>query len=106
MAGMGSGWGDIQFSSQGLGLRSFMDWKVYKSYYVTGGYEENYMTEFSSIAELQNRSAWQASALIGMERKYKISTKLTGTVQLLFDALYRQEIPQGQAIKIRVGYNF
>jgi hypothetical protein len=106
MAGMGSGWGDIRFSSQGVGLRSFMDWKLYKSYYITGGYEENYMTQFSSIAELQNRSAWQASALIGLERKYKISAKLTGTVQLLFDAFYKEEIPQGQMVKFRVGYTF
>jgi hypothetical protein len=106
MAGMGTGWGDIAFSNQGVGLRSYMDWKIKKSYYVTGGYEENYMTQFSSIAELRNVSAWQKSALIGLERKYKISSKLTGNVQVLFDALYRQEIPQGQAIKCRVGYTF
>ena len=106
MAGMGTGWGDITFSNQGVGLRSYMDWKIKGSYYVTGGYEENYMTQFSSIADLRNVSAWQKSALIGLERKYKISSKLTGNVQVLFDALYRQEIPQGQAIKFRVGYNF
>ena len=83
-----------------------MDWKIKKTYYVTGGYELNYMSQFSSITELQNRSAWQPSALIGLEKKYKISSKLQGNLQLLFDALYRQEIPAGQAIKFRVGYNF
>jgi hypothetical protein len=82
-----------------------MDWRIKKSYYVMGGYEENYMTQFSSIAVLRS-VAWQRSALIGLERKYKISSKLQGNIQLLFDALYRQEIPQGQMIKIRVGYNF
>ena len=104
--GLGTGWSFIQFTSQGVGLRSFMDWKIKKTYYVTGGYELNYMSQFSSIAELQNRSAWQPSALIGLEKKYKISSKLQGNLQLLFDALYRQEIPAGQAIKLRVGYNF
>ena len=104
--GLGTGWDFIQFTSQGVGLRSFMDWKIKKTYYVTGGYELNYMSQFSSIAELQNRSAWQPSALIGLEKKYKISSKLQGNLQLLFDALYRQEIPAGQAIKFRVGYNF
>jgi hypothetical protein len=105
-AGMGTDWSHIQFSNQSIGLRSYMDWKIKKSYYVIGGYEENYMTSFSSIADLRNRSAWQPSALIGLERKYKISSKLQGNVQLLYDALYAREVPRGQAIKIRVGYNF
>ena len=105
-AGMGTGWDHIQFSNQAIGLRSSMDWKIKKSYYVVGGYEENYMTQFSSIADLRSVSAWQASALIGLERKYKISSKLQGNVQVLYDALYAREVPRGQAIKIRVGYNF
>jgi len=105
-AGMGTGWNHIQFSNQAIGLRSFMDWKIKKSYYVVGGYEENYMTQFGSIADLKNVDAWEKSLLIGLERKYKISAKLQGNIQLLFDALYRQQVPQGQMIKMRVGYNF
>jgi len=104
--GLGSDWGHMQFSSQGMGLRSFMDWKIKKTYYVTGGYELNYMTQFNSIAQLKDRSLWQPSALIGLEKKYKISSKLQGSLQVLFDALYRQELPAGQMIKFRVGYNF
>lgn len=104
--GLGSGWSHMQFSSQGIGLRSYMDWKIKKTYYVVGGYEETYMTQFNNIAQLQNRSAWQPSALIGLEKKYKISSKLQGNLQLLFDALYKQEIPTGQMFKVRVGYNF
>jgi len=102
--GLGSGWNHMQFSSQGLGLRSFIDWKIKNTYYITGGYEENYLTQFNSIAQLKNRSAWQPSALIGLEKKYKISGKLQGNLQLLFDALYQNEIPAGQMIKFRVGY--
>lgn len=105
-AGIGTGWNQIRFSNQALGLRSYMDWKIKKSYFVIGGYEENYMTTFSGIADLRNRGAWQSSALIGLERKYKISSKLQGNIQLLYDALYAEQVPRGQAIKIRVGYNF
>jgi hypothetical protein len=105
LAGMGTGWDHIQFSNQGIGFRSSMDWKIKKTYYVVGGVEENYMTQFSNIAVLRN-VAWQKSALIGLERKYKINSKLQGNVQILFDALYKQEIPQGQMIKFRFGYNF
>ena len=104
--GLGRDWGHIQLSNQGLGLRSYMDWKIKKTYYVTGGYELNYMSEFSSIAQLKNYNFWQPSALIGLEKKYKVSSKLQGNVQILFDALYRQEIPAGQMFKFRVGYNF
>ncbi|TDW97280.1 hypothetical protein [Dinghuibacter silviterrae] len=105
-AGMGTGWNHIQFSNQALGLRSYIDWKIKKTYYVIGGYEENYMTAFSGIADLRDRSAWQPSALMGVEKKYKISSKVQGNIQLLYDVLYAEEVPRGQAIKIRVGYNF
>ena len=105
-AGMGTDWSHIAFSNQGLGLRSFMDWKIKKTWYVTGGYELNYMTQFGSIVQLQDRSSWQPSALLGIEKKYRISQKVQGNIQLLYDFLYQQEIPQGQAIKLRVGYNF
>jgi hypothetical protein len=83
-----------------------MDWKIKKTYYAIGGYEENYMTTFSSIADLRNKIAWQPAALLGLEKKYRISTKMQGNVQVLYDALYAREVPRGQAIKIRVGYNF
>lgn len=104
--GLGSDWGHINFSSQGLGLRSYMDWKIKKTYYVVGGYELNHLTEFNSIPQLGNTQFWQPSALIGVEKKYKISSKIQGNFQLLFDALYRQEQPAGQMFKFRVGYNF
>lgn len=104
--GIGSDWSHIAFTSQSIGLRSFIDWKIKRTWYVTGGYEVNYMTQFTHISQLRDISAWQPSALIGLEKKYQISSKLQGNIQLLFDALYKQEIPQGQAIRFRVGYNF
>jgi hypothetical protein len=104
--GLGSGWNHIHFSSQGVGLRSYMDWKIKRSIYLVGGWEENYLTAFHSIAQLKDRNAWQSSALIGLEKKYRISQKLQGNLQLLYDLLYRRELPPGQMIKFRVGYNF
>lgn len=104
--GMGSGLDHLRFSSQGLTLRTFMDWKIKGTYYVTGGYEQSYLTGISSIAQLKDRSAWQQSALIGLEKKYRINSKLTGEVQLLYNPLYKQALPPGQMIQFRVGYNF
>lgn len=105
-AGLGQDWGHIHFSNQGIGFRSFMDWKIKKTYYVAGGFEENHFTSFSSISQFKGWNAWQPSALLGLERKYKISSKLQGNVQLLFDLLYRQELPPDQPFKFRVGYTF
>ena len=34
------------------------------------------------------------------------SPKLQGNVQVLYDALYSREMPRGQAIRVRVGYDF
>jgi len=105
-AGLGQDWEHIHFSNQGLGFRSFMDWKIKKTFYVAGGFEENYFTNFSSLSQLKSWNAWQPSALIGVEKKYRISSKMQGNIQLLFDAFYHQELPPDQPFKFRVGYNF
>lgn len=102
--GLGRDWGHMQWSNQGVGLRSYLDWKVKKSYYLAGGYEINYLTPFSTISQLKQYNAWQPSALIGLEKKYRISSRVQGNIQLLFDALYRKELPPGQPFKFRVGY--
>ncbi|UYQ94808.1 hypothetical protein MKQ68_06850 [Chitinophaga horti] len=43
--GMGSGWGHIAFSHQGVGVRSFVDWKIKGTFFLNGGYEHNWGDE-------------------------------------------------------------
>ncbi len=50
--GLGSGWNHLRVSHQGLGLRSFIDWKIKGSFWLSGGYEQNYKAAFNSIAQL------------------------------------------------------
>ena len=104
--GVGQDVGHIHFSSQGIGLRSYAEICIKRSWYATGGYELNDLSAFHSIGQLRQYSAWQSSALIGIEKKYRFSSKVQGSLQLLFDALYRQEMPAGQAIRFRTGYSF
>lgn len=103
------GWGTsldhIAFSSQGAGLRSYLDVKVKGSIWATGGYEYNYLQAFSKWADLKNFNVWQKSALLGVTKKYKLGNK-TGNLQLLYDFLAHSENPQGQLFKFRVGYTF
>lgn len=66
--GLGKGWNDIQLTHQGIGVRSFVEWKLKGSFFVTGGYEQNYRSEFNRIDQLKELSAWQQSGLLGDTR--------------------------------------
>ena len=105
------GFGSIQhirFTHEGIGLRSFMDWKLKKKFFVSGGYEMNYFAQFNNSIQLKNYDAWQRSALIGITKKINIKTKWfkTTKVQLLYDFLSKQHLPVGQPVVFRVGYGF
>jgi len=96
----------IQITSQGIGLRSYFDWKIKKQFYATGGYEMNYNTAFKKIEQLKEYDAWQRSALTGLSKKYKISKKVKGNMQLLYDFLANRHVPVSQPFLFRIGYNF
>lgn len=98
----------IKISHMGLGLRSFIDWKIKKQFYISGGYEQNYLSQFKTIAQLQDYSAWKASGLIGINKKMNIKTKWFkgSSIQLLYDFLSNQKLPKSQPILFRVGYSF
>lgn len=105
--GLGRGFSHISFTSQGLSLRSYMDIKAKGSIWITGGYEYNYMQQFSKLRDLRtNVDVWQRSALIGITKKYSIGKNKQGNMQLLYDFLYKYEVPRGQALKFRLGYSF
>lgn len=63
--GLGKGINNIKFTSEGLGLRTYLKWKVKNLFEVQGGREWNYMLRFSKIEQLKNSKVWQQSALIG-----------------------------------------
>lgn len=105
------GFGSIQrlsISHQGIGLRSFIDWKLKKQFFVSGGFEMNYNAGFKNISQLKDYSGWQQSGLVGITKKFNIKTKFfkATSVQLLYDMLYRQHIPVSQPILFRTGYSF
>jgi hypothetical protein len=96
----------ISFSSQGIGLRSYLDWKIKKQIYITGGYEMNHNSGFKNIEQLKGYEAWQRSALIGLSKKYKISKKVKGNMQLLYDFLANRHVPVTSPVLFRIGYLF
>lgn len=105
--GLKFGWGEpfehISLSGQGASVRSFLNWKIKGSWWLAGGYEANYFNAFSRPDQLLPLQSWQRSALIGLQKTYKAG-KRTGSIQLLYDLLYQQQIPQPQPLVFRVGY--
>ncbi|HET6255225.1 MAG TPA: hypothetical protein VFE32_14185 [Puia sp.] len=105
--GLGTGWQHIAFSSQGVGLRSWVDIHVKKSWSAVGGYELNYLQPFSSFKDIRQLNTWNQSGLIGIAKTISLkSTILKKTqVQLLWDFLSYSQIPQQPPVNFRVSYS-
>lgn len=105
--GMGSGIRNIRFSHQGFGIRSYIDWKIKGSLYLSGGYEKNYLPLLKkTIGTTVPITGWQESGLIGVSKKYSMRKNKKGTIQLLFDLLSYRNAPQSRPLIIRTGINF
>lgn len=106
--GLGRGLNAIRFTSEGMGLRSFIDWKIKGSFWLSGGFEMNYRASFASFEQLQALSSWQQSGLLGLSKSIPVKTKFfkKTRLSLYWDFLSAQQIPQTQPLVFRIGYNF
>ncbi|MBS1665198.1 MAG: hypothetical protein JST68_29400 [Bacteroidetes bacterium] len=106
--GWGSGFNHIAFSSQGVGLRSFLEVKLKGSFSATGGFEYNYATPFSSFQQLQQLERWTKSGLIGVSKTVSMRGRVLKKtkMQLLWDFFSYSQAPRTQALVFRIGYNF
>ena len=96
----------MHITSDGIGLRSYIDIKAKGSIWLSGGFEYNYLSSFKSLYELHNNvDAWQRSALMGVSKRYKVGKK-EGNMQLLYDFLHNHQTPPGTALKFRIGWTF
>jgi len=106
--GWGNGINHIAFSSQGIGLRSFLDMKIKGSFFASGGFEYNYTTPFRSMQQLHRWDDWTRSGLIGISKTVSVKGRVfrKTKLQLLWDFLSYQQTPKTQPILFRMGYNF
>jgi len=106
--GWGRGWQHINITAEGLSLRSFMDWKIKGNFYLSGGFEQNYKSNFTAFNQLRNLNAWQESGLIGISKSFNIKSRVfkKAKIQLLWDFLSADQLPKTQPIIFRIGYNF
>lgn len=116
IAGIGAsyklGWGqnirNIRITHEGVGFRSFLDWKLKGSLYASGGFEYNYQQPFDGITQLYTIDNWKKSGLLGVSKIVSVQNKFfkKTKVQLLWDFLSYGQVPRTQPLKFRVGYSF
>jgi hypothetical protein len=106
----------------GIGIRSYIDWKLKKQFFVSGGFEMNYNQSFKSFSQVATGyrkqglgSAWQNAGLLGISKKIKFPSSSVGKkaglvkgtkISLLYDFLYNTHVVPSQPVVFRVGYNF
>jgi len=110
--GWGHGWNNVRISNQGAGIRSFLDWKIKGTFYISGGYEMNYRPDLDNVniptrAGIFEAEAWQESGLVGLSKIVSVKSKLfkKTKAQLLWDLLSYQQVPKSQPIIFRISYN-
>jgi hypothetical protein len=105
--GLGTGWQHIAFSSQGIGIRSYVDIHLKKSFSLMGGYELNYLEPFGAFKDIPQLNSWTQSGLIGIAKTISLKSALfkKTQVQLLWDFLSYSQVPQQPPVIFRVGYS-
>ncbi len=106
--GFGQNWQNISITHQGAGLRTFVDIKLKGSFWISGGGEMNYRTEFRRIDVLKDMNAWQRSALLGISKVIDVRSKFfkKTKAQVLYDFLWKEQRPRTQPVVFRLGYQF
>ncbi len=99
-------WDNLTLTHEGIGLRSYIDWKIKGSFFLSGGYEQNYHRQFDNLQQLKRADYWQQAGLIGLSKKYSIKKKWKGDIKLLYDFLYNTHTPVTQPVVFRFGYGF
>ena len=94
----------IRVTHEGVGVRSFLDWKIRKKFWISGGWEMNHLAAFKNLEQLQHSKGWQSNALLGVSKRYRISDKVQGEMKLMYDFLYREHVPVSQPVILRLGY--
>ncbi|MBK7885188.1 MAG: hypothetical protein IPJ81_16400 [Chitinophagaceae bacterium] len=100
--GLGKDIRNIQFTSEGVSLRSYLDVKLKGQFFVSGGYEQTYFSRIKNVIQLQDYSAWSASGLLGVSRKYQLTKKAKGKAQILYNFLNNSSIPKTSPIVFRI----
>lgn len=100
------GWGKslshITLTTEGIGFRSFANYRLKGRLHATAGIEYNKFMRINSMTELKKWTGWSRSSLAGI--KVMVSDK--AGMLLLYDFEAQRSIPQTNSLKIRYHYKF
>ncbi len=98
---------NIQMSSQGIGLRSYLDIKLKGSIYFSGGFEYD-QNVFVVPSQMQSIKIWDPVGLLGFSKIISVKSKVIkkSKIQILWNYLSYYQIPRSQPVIIRFGYGF
>jgi len=104
--GWGTDWRHISLSSQGVGVRSYIDVHVKKSWFLSGGFELNRVQPLTTFKDISNLTGWTQSGLIGITKVVSMKSSILKKtkVQFLWDFLSYYQMPQQQPVIFRLGY--
>jgi hypothetical protein len=102
--GWGSGFTNMRITHQGVGIRSFIEWKIKGKLFLSGGYEQNYYSEIKRLRQLANHNGWKESALLGVDKKYSIGKKKNGQMKILYDFFSQNRVPATSPLIFRMGF--
>jgi hypothetical protein len=106
--GWGTGFNHISVTGQGVGLRSFFDIAIQKSWSATGGFEYNYTQPFTEYQQIRQIQDWTKSGLIGVSKTISMKSRVLKQTKLslLWDFLSYQAVPRTSPLVFRIGYSF
>jgi hypothetical protein len=108
---LGESWKQVEWTHEGIGLRSFLDWRVssagsklLKDFWITGAFEMNYWSRIANNAQW-NELRWEESCLVGITRIVKTNLKVAKKmkIQLLVDLTRQINFNAAQPYIFRIG---
>ena len=111
--GLGQSWSTVKFTFEGIGLRTFAEWKWQYGFGAYAGYERMYkQAAFTSKQETtptpnlspHNTRTYNESILIGITKTYRINDKWNGGIQVLYDVWWKDNLLKSP-IQIRLTTN-
>lgn len=98
--GLGQNWNNLKLSFQGLGLRTYVSWQLIYGVGLYAGYERMYkqaaFIETKQVTQeliptAHNTGTHYESILAGLTKTYNINNKWNGSIQILYDAWWKEK---------------
>lgn len=100
--GLGQNWSNIKFTFEGIGFTTYAAWQWEYGIGAYAGYERVYQeavfqkgnnreTPPLALETNHNKKEYKEAVLIGLTKRYQISDKWSGSVQLLYDIWWQEK---------------